>query len=63
LLAEVGQLRTPLAVLAGPVITNIDGAFRPTPEINAEAAIDLILRLYAFTHNIYPLVFRLLLSR
>src|SRR5690606_15233386 len=49
--AVVGRLAAALAVLAGGVVSLVDGALGPAPEIDAEAAIDLVLGRFAFGHG------------
>src|SRR4029077_16898389 len=52
LLAVVGKLAAaPLAVLAGPVFTLVVRALRPAPNILAEPAVDLMLRVHTFRHS------------
>ena len=58
--AVVGRLLAPLSVLAGAVIALVEGALGPPPEIDAEAAIDLVLGIRAFAQSGRP---SLLLSR
>src|SRR5690606_13570395 len=41
--AEVGRLSAALAVLPGTVFALVDRALRPAPEIDPEAAVDLVL--------------------
>ena len=42
----------PLAVLAGAVFTLVDRAFRPAPDVLAQPAVDLVLRLMALGHRV-----------
>ncbi len=39
---EIGRLLAPLAVLAGAVFAAVERALRPTPQIDPEAAVDLV---------------------
>ena len=41
-------LAAALAVLAGAGLAAVDGGFRAAPEINTQAAVDLMLRLRTF---------------
>src|SRR5262245_40283506 len=51
LLAVVGQLAAAsLTVLAGPALALVDRAFRPSPDVLAQAPVDLVLRLDTFGH-------------
>src|SRR5690606_4505734 len=48
--AEIGGLAAALAVLPGTVFALVDRALRPAPEIDPEAAVDLVLRRRALRH-------------
>ena len=51
--AVVGELAfPPLPVLSGTIFTAVDGAFGPTPDVLAQAAIDLVFRLQALGHRV-----------
>src|SRR5205823_14274427 len=58
----IRRLLAPLAVLARAVFAAVERAFRPAPEIDAETAVDLVLRFLALAH-FSPTRFRLLLSQ
>src|ERR1051325_11885284 len=60
--AVIGRLLAPLAVLARPVFAAIERALRPPPQIDAETAVDLVLRFLALAHPSL-IRFSLLLSR
>src|SRR5258708_1150423 len=45
-----GRLAPALAVLAGAVFAFVDRTLGPTPQIHAETAVDLVLRLGALAH-------------
>src|SRR6202167_1533402 len=50
--AVVGQLAlAALAMLAGAIFTLVDGRLRPAPDVLAEPAVDLVLRLVALGHS------------
>src|SRR5439155_19753728 len=48
--AVVGRLLAPLAVLARAILAAVEGAFRAAPQIDAETAVDLVLRFLALAH-------------
>src|SRR5690606_22195443 len=51
--AEIGKLAlAALAVLARAVFTTVDRGLRPTPDVLAETAVDLVLRGFALAHRI-----------
>ena len=50
--AVIGKLAfAALAVLTGAVFAFVDGRFRPAPNVLAQPAIDLVLRLVALGHS------------
>jgi hypothetical protein len=49
--AEVRGLLAALAMLARAVFPLVDGRFRPAPEVDAEAAVNLVLGFGAFGHG------------
>src|SRR3546814_13958785 len=49
--AVVGRLAAALAVLAGAVLALVDRALGAAPEIDPEAAVDLVLRRKALGHG------------
>src|SRR5258708_13110026 len=48
--AVVGRLLAALAVLAGTVFALVDRALGTAPQVDPEAAADLVLRIRAFAH-------------
>lgn len=52
--AEIGWLLAALAMLAGAVFALVDGGFRPAPEVDPQAAVDLVLALGALGHARCP---------
>ena len=48
--AEVRRLLAPLAMLARSIFTGVERAFGAAPQIDAETAVDLVLRLKALGH-------------
>src|SRR5882757_4251938 len=52
--AVVGWLLAALAVLAGAVFALVDRALGTAPQVDPEAAVDLVLRLRAFAHADTP---------
>src|SRR5439155_5812056 len=54
LLAIVGWLLAPLAMLARAVIALVDRALRPAPQIDAQPAVDLVLGFQALGHLQFP---------
>src|SRR6185437_10740997 len=48
--AVVGRLLATLAMLAGTIFALVDRGLRTAPQVDPEAAVDLVLRIRAFAH-------------
>ncbi|CAK0778063.1 hypothetical protein WCLP8_640001 [uncultured Gammaproteobacteria bacterium] len=48
--AEIRRLLATLAMLAGAIFPTVDRALRPTPQVDAKAAVDLVFRFLSLAH-------------
>src|SRR5262249_4219364 len=51
---EIGRLLAALPVLARTIVAAIERALRPAPEIDVEAAVDLVLGTFSLAHLADP---------
>src|SRR3546814_7101101 len=58
--AVIGRLLAPLAVLAGAVFALVDRALGAAPEIEAQAAVDLVLGFETLAHEKFLIIYSIL---